>query len=271
MKDITKFCIKQSKLQKGFTAGSSSIVAVLILSECITNQRIPFFTKSRLYVTTLDAQKAFDVVDQELLLRKLYLDDLVAATELISYEVVGFNSSLISAVCAENIRTKTVTIRTKNKPWMCNEVRYLLRKRVRCFKKYKRTLSEQDKFYFYLARLEVNRPRKNAKKMFENKMMTSFSKPNLSTSEVWKLSKRILGDKSDRTISPLWHNLAHVSEDKEKSDLFSNYFTSISSIDVEGGPPQLPVFGSVCSKQTSFGLWFRFETSFMHYNKCIIE
>ena len=25
--------------------------------------------------------------------------------------------------------------------------------------------------------------------------------------------------------------------------------------------------GSVCSKQTSFGLWFRFETGFMHYNK----
>ena len=24
--------------------------------------------------------------------------------------------------------------------------------------------------------------------------------------------------------------------------------------------------GSVCSKQTSFGLWFRFETGFMRYN-----
>ena len=31
-------------------------------------------------------------------------------------EVVEFNSSIISAVCAENIRNKTVTIRTKDKP-----------------------------------------------------------------------------------------------------------------------------------------------------------
>ena len=79
-------------------------------------------------------------------------------------EIVEFSSSIITSVCAENIRNKSVTIRTKDKPWMCNEVRYLLRKRDRCFRKYKRTLSEQDKFYFYLACREVNRAKRNAKK-----------------------------------------------------------------------------------------------------------
>ena len=29
-------------------------------------------------------------------------------------------------------------------------------------------------------------------------------------------------------------------------------------------------FHSVCTKQTSFGLWFRFQTSSMFYNKCIM-
>ena len=33
-------------------------------------------------------------------------------------EVVEVNSSLISAVCAENIRNKTVTIRINDKPWL---------------------------------------------------------------------------------------------------------------------------------------------------------
>ena len=28
--------------------------------------------------------------------------------------------------------------------------------------------------------------------------------------------------------------------------------------------------GQVCSKQTSFGLWFRFETGLMCYNKYIV-
>ena len=61
----------QSRLQKGFTAGSSSMGAALILTECINgakNKREP------LRVASLDVQKAFDVVNHELLLRKLYLD-----------------------------------------------------------------------------------------------------------------------------------------------------------------------------------------------------
>ena len=79
-------------------------------------------------------------------------------------EIVEFSSSIITSVCAANIRNKSVTIRTKDKAWICNQVRYLLRKRDRCFRKYKRTLSEQDKLYFYLARCEVNRAKQNAKK-----------------------------------------------------------------------------------------------------------
>ena len=56
--------LSQSRLQKGFTPGRSSIDAALILSECIAeakNERKP------LIVATLDAQKAFDVLDHKLL------------------------------------------------------------------------------------------------------------------------------------------------------------------------------------------------------------
>ena len=63
----------QSHLQKGFTAGSSSIDAALILSECISqakNMRKP------LILATLDAQSTFDVVDHCILLRKRYSDGI---------------------------------------------------------------------------------------------------------------------------------------------------------------------------------------------------
>ncbi|MEW8546334.1 MAG: reverse transcriptase family protein, partial [Candidatus Thiodiazotropha sp.] len=61
----------QSKLQKGFTPGCSSLNAALILTECLLEAGN---NKQELFVTTLDTQKAFDVVDQNSLLRKLYLD-----------------------------------------------------------------------------------------------------------------------------------------------------------------------------------------------------
>ena len=61
--------LSQSRLQKGFTSGRPSNDAALILSECIAeanNEHKP------LIVATLDAQKAFNVVDNKLLLRRLF-------------------------------------------------------------------------------------------------------------------------------------------------------------------------------------------------------
>ena len=63
----------QSRLQKGFTPGCSSLNAAFILSECILKSAM---NKQDLFLTTLDTQKAFDVVDQNSLLRKLYLDGI---------------------------------------------------------------------------------------------------------------------------------------------------------------------------------------------------
>ncbi|MEW8545672.1 MAG: reverse transcriptase family protein [Candidatus Thiodiazotropha sp.] len=63
----------QSRLQKGFTKGCSSVNAALILTECI-NESVN--NKEQLLFTTLDAKKAFDVVDHNSLLRRLYLDGI---------------------------------------------------------------------------------------------------------------------------------------------------------------------------------------------------
>ena len=38
-------------------------------------------------------------------------------------DIVNFDNSIIIATCKENIHCKNVTIRTKDRPWMCNEVR----------------------------------------------------------------------------------------------------------------------------------------------------
>ena len=61
----------QSLPQKGFTTGSSSIDAALILSECTSEAKN---VRKSLILATLDAQKAFDVVDHCIPLRKLVSD-----------------------------------------------------------------------------------------------------------------------------------------------------------------------------------------------------
>ena len=65
------FSSTQSRLQRGFTEGCSSLNAAVILTECILESAS---NKQDLWLTTLDTQKAFDVVDHSSLLRRLYLD-----------------------------------------------------------------------------------------------------------------------------------------------------------------------------------------------------
>jgi hypothetical protein len=55
----------QSNLQTGFTKGTSSSTAALLLTECQTEAKA---NKETLLFTTLDTQKAFDVVNHNILL-----------------------------------------------------------------------------------------------------------------------------------------------------------------------------------------------------------
>ena len=83
----------QSSLQKGFTAGHSSIDAALILSECTAEAKN---SHKPLIVAMLDAQKAFDVVDHDWLLRRLYLDGITGADWLLlRNQYSDLNSSIV--------------------------------------------------------------------------------------------------------------------------------------------------------------------------------
>ncbi|MES9882009.1 MAG: reverse transcriptase family protein, partial [Sedimenticola sp.] len=95
----------QSKLQKGFTPGQSSINAALILSEVIAESKN---MKQPLIVTTLDAQKAFDVVHHNSLLRKLYLDGIRGDDWLLLKDMY---TDLTSVVKWENMLSNPITIK----------------------------------------------------------------------------------------------------------------------------------------------------------------
>ena len=64
---------KQSKQQRGFTKGSSSTNAALILTEAIAEAKD---NNRELFVASLDAKKAFDVVYQNAMLYKLFFEGL---------------------------------------------------------------------------------------------------------------------------------------------------------------------------------------------------
>ena len=155
-------------------------------------------------------------------------------------EILSYNNSLIESTCQEHILHKTVTIWTNDKPWMSNEVRYFFRRRDSFFLKFKRTQSATDQLNFNIARREANTAKRNAIKRCEQKLVNKLSQDHLDVKTFWKLSKNILGCKSDRSIPSLYENGQLIPYDFSKATIFYNYFASISSLTENVKKPDLP-------------------------------
>ena len=95
----------QSRLQKGFTDKTSSINGAMILSECIQESK---HQKKPLFVAALDVQKAFDVLDHDSLLRKLYLDGISGDDRLLLKDLY---SNMSAKVKWDGLLSSTAVIR----------------------------------------------------------------------------------------------------------------------------------------------------------------
>ena len=75
---------QQNKLQKGFTKGASSINIALLITESINEAKD---NNEILILITLDAEKAFDVVDHTHLFWKIYHQYITGSTWLLIKEL----------------------------------------------------------------------------------------------------------------------------------------------------------------------------------------
>ena len=73
-------------------------------------------------------------------------------------------------------------------------------------------------------------------------MVNKLSQYHLDVKTFWKLSKSIVGCKSDRSIPPLYENDQKIPDDLSKATLFNNYFASILSFTENVIIPDLPNF-----------------------------
>ena len=86
------FMSTQSRLQRGFTEGYSSLNAAVIFTECVLEST---HNKQDSWITTLDTQKAFDVVDHSSLRQRLYLDGFEGDNWLLDRDMYSDCSSRI--------------------------------------------------------------------------------------------------------------------------------------------------------------------------------
>ena len=162
--------------------------------------------------------------------------------------IVSELTETILLIAKKHIPNKRVTVRPTDKPWYNGYLRRLKRQKLRLFRLYKRDKSPEVWNQFRDIRREYESEVKRIKYEHEQKQYDSLSDTKAkSTKTWWSLLKRITnGDNDDNNIPPISHNGEMITKDKDKADLFNQYFVSVSSIDDTGAniPTERRVFNN---------------------------
>ncbi len=137
-------------------------------------------------------------------------------------------------ILKKHIPNKTVTIRSRDKPWMKNIIRKAQRRRNRAYKSFKRSNTEEDWQEYTHARNRCNEEVSNAKKEYEADLALKLLNNDANDNKLWwKTVKYFNGDNSNDSDSksPLMENDKCITDDLEKAELFNEYFVKQSTIE----------------------------------------
>ena len=142
----------------------------------------------------------------------------------------------------EFIPQRTITIRSKDKPWFTKEVHKLIKLRNRYSSIYNRTKNPVHKLLRNIFGSRVKNQMKTNMKVYLEKQKSLLSDPNLSTKKYWSVVKQIQGSKVKHNIPTLIDNGKSYTTSLEKAELLNNYFAEQSNLPPPGTNYHLPTF-----------------------------
>lgn len=153
-----------------------------------------------------------------------------------------FTDTLLS-IAERCIPTRIVTIRPCDLPWINSNIRKLIRKRNRIFRKYKRNKSNTNFERFKHARNEVTKNLRKAKHEYFQNLATKLKTSNdLSSRDYWKTLKSFISPAQKSSIPPLLHDNRYVEDNNEKADLLNTYFAQQTLLDDNmTNPPEFEI------------------------------
>ena len=138
-------------------------------------------------------------------------------------------SDMFMKIAESCIPHNIVTIRPNDKPWMTSEIRRLIRKRQKLFKRRNNSAVDRDNY---------NRMRNNivtlirlAKLSYELKRENIVSNPTLNVKQWWKIIKYEIKGSQQSGIPFLESGGMTVVDDCQKANLLNNYFVEQSTVD----------------------------------------
>ena len=134
----------------------------------------------------------------------------------------------------EGIPNKLVTVRPYDKPWYSGRLRKLLRSKKRL---YKRAMVENTNYNwskYKNVRNKYYQECKNQKLEYEkSKYSKLIDEGRLNNKKWWKLLKDCVNiSDSSTSIPPLHHNNIIISDEMEKTNIFNEFFTNVTKLNV---------------------------------------
>ena len=123
------------------------------------------------------------------------------------------------------IPSKSITINSKDPPWITKSLKRMLSRQNRQYKNYKKHgFKREDKVYVDSFRKECEDAVHSAKENYFKNMSTKLADPSTNPKSYWKFVNKILNKCKAPRIPPLLVNNQYVNDSKEKAEAFNSLF-----------------------------------------------
>ena len=137
-------------------------------------------------------------------------------------------------VCKSKIPNRVITIRPRDKPWFNHEVKTAIKRRNRCYKRFKRTRRPDHEADWKRSAKEANLYMNKAKLAHQEKIKNLLLGTSPGEKKYWKIAKQVYGNKKTMGIPTLIAGNLNISTSAEKARLFTDYFAEQQTL------PQVP-------------------------------
>ena len=135
------------------------------------------------------------------------------------------NSDLFLDIMSQNIPNKTITCDDKDAPWVTKECKTAIKRNYRVYRKWvKRGRNPDDRHIVRSVQNETNKIIKNAKADYFINLGKKLSNYNTGAKPFWTTFKRLVNKKKQSNIPPIIENGAIISDFRQKSTIFNDYF-----------------------------------------------
>ena len=141
----------------------------------------------------------------------------------------NINQSIIS-IASHCIPNRNVTIRSQEPLWITSEIKRLIRKRKRAYRKVKRTNKDSDWLKFRTLRNMVTKLIKESKLAHQNRQVENLKNNSKHPKQWWSCLKSFIKPNSSSGIPPLSADGEIITDDFQKANCLNNYFASQSCL-----------------------------------------